>query len=92
MIASTPLRWRPDAGGLLPGFDGIINIHASTGALGKCLAVLRGSFTSLPGKSGKMLDKDFSMQIARETAQRVLQQFRRVCESFSASGSQEAAD
>ena len=80
VVASMPVRWKPDAGGLLPRFDGSLYIHATSATVSKCVAIVRGTFTSTPGKSGKKLDLAFSARVARETAQYFLQLFRSSCE------------
>jgi len=91
VVASTPMQWKPDAGGLLPWFDGFLNVHVNAEAIGNCVAIVRGTYASVPGKSGKTLDKDFSVEVARKTAQRILQELRKICESISGPGAPEAA-
>ena len=83
VVASARIRWESEAGGLLPSFDGSLNVYAhGTGGV-RSLLVIRGNFTATPGRSGKQLDDVFSGEIARETAGRVLERMRKACESFT---------
>jgi hypothetical protein len=81
VFASTRLTWMPDAGGLLPSFDGSLNIHMSESHKGRCIAIVRGTCTPTVGKNGKWLDVEFSKQIGRQTARQMLERLRKMCES-----------
>lgn len=81
VFASARLRWEPDAGGLLPAFDGSLNIQTNEAQSGRCFAIVRGTCTSTVGKNGKRLDTEFSLQIGRDTARQMLERLRKMCES-----------